>query len=225
MDGLHADGGFVISAAYQFEGDRRPTVMVLPDFKTSYSRDKLDDKKLVMTLGAVLSDADLWVTWYGSGFDVKYVNSRLLKHGLAPMPPKPNVDCCMVSRHNLQVRRNSLANVSQFLGLDSKTHLSWDHWMRAALGEKKSIKYVADHNVQDVVVTRQAYLMMRPLVRQHPSIQAMDDRLKGCPTCGSDKLQARGWRYAQVSKRRQFHCTACGSWPTGKVVKLKAGNG
>jgi len=48
--------------------------------------------------------------------------------------------------------RNSLDNVTGFFGIDGKTHIDWQVWLRAQYGDSRALAEVLDHNKKDVVI-------------------------------------------------------------------------
>ena len=51
-----------------------------------------DDKALVISAKKMLEGARVWVTYYGKGFDLKFLNTRLLRHGQPPIGKRPHLD-------------------------------------------------------------------------------------------------------------------------------------
>lgn len=167
----------------------------------------------------------MWVTHYGTRFDVPMLNTRLLNHGLKPMPPMPHVDTWRVAKYRLKLHSNRLASVSAIFGLEDKTRLNGPIWVNAAAGHRPSINYVVNHCVQDVYVLEQAYNKIRCLAQNHPNLNLVEPKERGCPRCGAPSLQARGYNIAITRKSQRFQCTACGGWtsiPMRNAKEVKA---
>lgn len=81
--GLNGDYNSILVVAVKPYG-RKPTVLAVDT--------PGDDKKLVQEAAELLSSFDCWVTYYGKGFDVPMIQSRLLYHGLPKLVKKPHVD-------------------------------------------------------------------------------------------------------------------------------------
>lgn len=212
---LDADFGNMVAFGYRFLGDHTPPkVLSLLDFApvcTGCGRvDAVDDKALVKKAWEILSQADMWITWYGKQFDTRYVTTRGVDAHFKPLPPIPHVDLYWTARFHLKLSSNRLASVQDFLRLKTKkTTLSKRMWRRAQAGHVPSIRYIVTHCRHDVACLEEAYQRLRPFVRQHPRIRGRD----GCRVCGSEKLEKRG---TSVTVNRgpqiRLRCQACGHW-------------
>lgn len=220
---LKASFGYVLCVAWKKLGQKTVNVRSVADYAT-YKKDPTNDKQLLKDVRDVLSDAGAWVTWYGQGFDQKFVNSRLTLHGMSPLPPVPHIDGWRIAREKLLLHSNRLASVSSFLGIEEKTALSGPIWVKASAGDKKSLDYVVRHCKQDVVVLEQAYERIKHLATSGPNLAAIigNSPANSCPRCGlSDKLQKRGTRIASAVKYQRFQCQGCGGWSLGKPERIK----
>jgi len=211
-------GGHILCCSWMDFGESKPHCLGIDDFPR-YKKNSLDDSRLVLALRKMLEEADVWVTWYGSKFDEPFLNSRLIHHGLAPLPPRAHVDLWAVARYRLALSRNSLHTASQFLGLEQKTPVLLEEWVKAIAGSKRSLRYIKEHCDQDVIVLGQAYNVLRPLVKQHPNVGVLEAGVMKCTVCGSKDLQKRGWRATPTSRRRVYFCKSCKAWPVGKTER------
>lgn len=74
-----------------------------------------NDRRVIREATEFLDSADAWVTYYGKGFDVPFMNTRLLKWGLPPLAQKPHVDMYFQLRNKLLTGRHSQAHLLEFL--------------------------------------------------------------------------------------------------------------
>lgn len=206
---LKADFGTCLCIGYKWLGQKKVHVPSIMDYK-GWQKDTTNDKKLLQEFYKVASEADMWVTYYGKGFDVPYIQAKLLEHGLPYLPPVPHVDLYFTVKSNLALSRKSLANVSTFLQLDAKkTPVAGTVWKRATTGHGPSIRYVIDHCKADVNLLEEAYYKLRPLVRTHPRVNGYGP----CNVCGSEKVQSRGYMINTLrNKKRKMQCQDCGNW-------------
>lgn len=216
---LKADFGRMLAFGWKELGKgKKATVKTVMDFQRRFKKDPTDDKELVKYAREVLEDADLWITWYGTYFDVPFINTRLLAHGLSPLPPTAHTDGWKIARFGLKLHSNRLASVSEFLGLEEKTPLKQQVWTRATAGHPSSIRYVGQHCAQDVIVLEQAYNRIKTFNKQVVNRVSDDTTRHRCPHCASTNLQIRGWSLSYKSKRRRFQCMDCGGWGSGKPI-------
>lgn len=163
---LEADFGYVLVACVKevVEGNLtgKITTIRIDDPRNS---DKFSDKWVIKELVKEMNSYDLLVHWYGSGFDIPFVNSRALYHNL--MPPQRNFsrDLCYVARGIGKLRNNRLATWGKFLfGQTGKTSLAMAQWLRAIRGERAALNYVVDHCRKDVIETERIYKRFSPLL-------------------------------------------------------------
>ncbi len=213
---LSANLGYCISAAIKWSDDKTPQVFRVDNYKT-FKKDPTNDRLLIKDLAEAMNGADLWTGWYSSRFDVPFVNTRLLQYGFAPLAPVPHVDLWRTARFGLKLHSNRLAVVGDFLGIEDKTPIKWECWRRAPSGHKQSIDEIVKHNVGDVIALEKAYEQLKPFIKQHPNVSIMaSGETDGCPICGSERLQARGWIVARTRRRKRYNCQTCGAWSSGK---------
>lgn len=215
---LKADFGTLLAFGYKWFDEKRIYVPTILDFEPDSA---IDDLGVVTEAHRVLGLADVIVTYYGKGFDTKFLNSKFLEHGLPILANIPHIDLFFTVKSNLSLSRKSLANFAYFANLEAtKTPVEGRLWKQAMIGDKGAIKYVKDHCRADVQLLEETYLKLRPLVRQHPRVAGPDtDR---CPACGGTKAQRRGLQYTTLQKPKQrLQCTerrpsgeVCGSWYT-----------
>lgn len=206
---LRPDWGTTLCIGYKFLGDKKPTVISIMDFP-GWEADVTDDSRLVKKFHEIMMTADMYVTFYGKDFDLKWMNSKFLEQGLPVLPPIAHVDNFYVAKTHLNLSRKSLDNLSKFLKLGKKKYyVEGAIWKRARVGDPVALGKVIQHCAADVNITEEAYLKLRPLVRQHPRVNGYAN----CEACGSDKLQRRGYALSTLKgKRQRVQCQNCGHW-------------
>jgi hypothetical protein len=213
---LVADYGRMLCLGFKTVGGRgkNARIISLGDYK-SYEVDPTHDKALVKEAAKILSDCDAWLTWYGSRFDVPFVNSRLIYHDLPPLPPIPHIDGWRVARSKLRLHSNRLASVSAFLDVEEKTPIKPNVWVRAKCGHRPSLNYVIQHCKQDVIVLEQVYEHLKPLIDQHPNSGLFSGNADACPACGGFHITRQGERVTKTRTYPRFQCQDCGMWLRG----------
>lgn len=228
---LTANWGWILSAAWADlnpnNNPNRKVSHIRIDSYKGYNSDRTNDKPLLVDLANALSEADVWVTWYGDRFDIPFVNTRLLVHGQSVLPTIPSVDGWRAARNHLKLTSNRLANLSELFGADRKTPVLATQWQRARAGHKDGLDYVVEHNIKDIVVLGEVYDLIRPVIKNHPNLnlveRAKDKRANGvdCPVCTSDRVHSRGYRIAKSRRSVRYQCQECGSWFQGKPESTK----
>lgn len=116
-------------------------------------RGKKYDKALCEQFLFDLREFDRLVTYYGSRYDVPFLRTRCLTHGLdfPPIGALFHTDLYYSVRGKLKLYRNRLEVACDQFGIPSKGHrLTPSVWHDAQTGDKKAIDYVLTHNVEDV---------------------------------------------------------------------------
>lgn len=126
---------------------------------------KGSDKWVIKRLVEEMDKFDLIITWYGSRFDIPFINSRALKHGLKIPQRNYRRDLCFVARANGNLYSNRLGVWGDFLfGQSIKTKLASDKWLGAIRGDSRSISYLVTHCKADVLETEKIYKEFIPLL-------------------------------------------------------------
>ena len=175
----------------------------------------INDKKLLEHIYPILAEADAWITWFGKGFDQKFVNTRLMHHNMKPLPPIPHIDGWRTAKSKLKLTSNRLATVQSFLDLPvAKTPVTGKHWNLASGGDPVAADYIIEHCKKDVKVLEQAYEKMLPLIVDSPHMGLIVGKPESCPRCGIDALKTNpSWVYSSASRSYQrWQWQAGGGW-------------
>lgn len=87
------------------------------------------DKQVLVEAKKLLEGADCWVTYYGKGFDIPMLNTRLLRHGLLPIEKRHHVDMYYVLKYGILTGRKSQGHLLSWLKLpQQKMSVSASDW-------------------------------------------------------------------------------------------------
>ncbi|MDR7543593.1 MAG: ribonuclease H-like domain-containing protein [Armatimonadota bacterium] len=121
-----------------------------------------DDRELAEALAERLGQAYIWVTFYGRRFDVPFLESRLLHHGLPPLRHRPHLDLYYLVRHRLALSRRSQAHVLRWLEApEQKMTLSPDTWNEVVRDPERGLRTLVRRCVSDVRGLEALYLRLR----------------------------------------------------------------
>lgn len=159
--GFKANFDFMLSWALKEHGPKGKLYYDIMKPKEFQYKDV--DKRITRSLLKAIADFDVLVTYYGTGFDIPFIRTRSLKHGLRfpSMGEKKHIDVYYTVRSKLKLHRSSLDAATTFLGIEGKTHLEPDQWFFAKLGNKKALKYVLTHNKEDVFILERLFNIMK----------------------------------------------------------------
>lgn len=90
-----------------------------------------NDRAILADVRDALHAYDCWVSYYGKGFDVPMIQSRLLVNNLKPLVKRPHVDMYYVMKYHTLTGRRSQAHLLEWLNAKQrKMTLSPDEWVK-----------------------------------------------------------------------------------------------
>jgi uncharacterized protein YprB with RNaseH-like and TPR domain len=160
---LNADFGVVLCGCVKkYEGAVTTHRM---DRLPLYEIDRANDRAVVELLRNELEKYDVWVSYNGKRFDIPFLNTRLMAHGLKTLDKRKHIDLLYQARYKLKLHSNRLAVVQEYLGLqDAKTTMNGQRWARAMAGYGDGWNYIVKHCILDVKVLEQAYDKLKHFV-------------------------------------------------------------
>jgi uncharacterized protein YprB with RNaseH-like and TPR domain len=160
---LEADAGVLVGAGLMSDAGRGE---YLEARRTS------EEKSLLTKLSKRLESYDIIVTWNGRSFDIPFLTTRLIKHGLDPrlIIRKSHLDLADVVKSRLRLTFTYLDHVCDFFEIDrmrGPMGLDVPHlYVRALEGDRKALMSIREHCLDDLRATRQVFLKLRPLLEQ-----------------------------------------------------------
>ena len=135
---------------------------------TTYSVEQPgNDKRVVREAKEMMEEADAWVTYYGKGFDVPMLNTRLLKWGIAPIAKRPHLDMYYTLKSNLLTARRSQSHLLAWLNTpEQKMTVGADVWASILSDFKPAIKTLIARCESDTTGLEDLYRKTKHLVRE-----------------------------------------------------------
>lgn len=198
--------GRTTCVAWKWQGSKRV------EFASEWGEE--DYRSFLLKIHKLLDDADVLVTYNGIKFDIPTLYKEFVQHKIPPPSPFHHVDLYRTVRRQFRFASSKLDYVCQQLGLGAKvSHRGMDLWHDVEAGCPKAQAHMARYNRQDVSLLEKLYNHIKPWIRNHPSIALLEEK-QGvvCPTCGSDDIEFRGWRYTKTRRYRRMVCNSCHSW-------------
>lgn len=204
-----ADKGFILCGSWKLLGVKNVQTIV----RSNLGTEMWNDKEVCRKLHSVLSTADRWITHNGKRFDARFLNVRLLKHGLPLLPPmgKRHIDTCELTWKNLAMRA-SLKNIQEFFDLkNKKTPVDLQTWTKAAAGNVSALREVVEHCEHDVLMLEEWAEKVMPVDSTiiNPVFHSCDSKFS----------QYRGLEYTNKYVFRRKFCKKCRRWLRGEQVK------
>jgi DNA polymerase elongation subunit (family B) len=210
---MRGDLNTIICGGWKVFGEKKVHCINAWDFK-SWRRDVNDDYEVVKALYKTLKGADAVVTHNGKRFDWKFLTTRLMHHKLPTLPNIKHIDTCALAKRNLFVSANRLDKLGQFLVGDRKLENGgWDLWVRVSQRDPKAMKLMSEYCKQDVVLLEKIFKVLRPFAKDIPNYNLFGIHEKPlCPSCGSTRLQKRGFRITAMNLYQRLQCQDCGKF-------------
>jgi DNA polymerase elongation subunit (family B) len=199
-------GSFTLTWSAKWAGEKTIHSGVL----TGKEAVRQDDKRIVVELAEMVREADFLVAHNADRFDVPMFNVRLLALGLEPLGPKRTIDTLKLAKKNLRLPYNKLDYLGEMLGLGRKLKTDFDLWRNCYHGDEKALARMARYNRQDVILLEKVYDRLKPYVKNLPRlVEATDENVFACPSCGSEDLHRRGVYQTNVSTFQKYQCVDC----------------
>lgn len=201
---------YVVCAAWQWLGESKVHAVSTLDNPKLYAKDPHNDRHVIETLHGLISEADCLVAHNGDSFDLKYVITRALFHGLPALPPVSTIDTYKVAKAKFRFNANRLNYLGKFLGLGGKKSTPIGLWLDVLRGNKKAIRTMVDYNKRDVTLLADVFKKLTPYIPNYLNRELFGKF--GCPRCGSSKVQSRGVHKAIMRVYRRWQCQSCTGW-------------
>lgn len=116
------------------------------------------DVKLAKDIRDELERFHLHCAWFGKGFDISFLRSRLVQAGERPLKKMWCIDPCFAMKgwHGLSPRSASLKVAAEFFNLpERKMDVPVEVWVRAMEGDRAAMKILAERCESDVRILKQ----------------------------------------------------------------------
>ena len=111
------------------------------------------------------------------------------------------------------------------LGVEGKMkHEGANLWVKCYEGDKEALTTMVTYNEQDINVSEEVYVKLRPWIKSHPNMALYyDDMMTRCPNCGSTDLQydTDKFYYTSVNKYSSIRCNNCGASGRARTSALE----
>jgi uncharacterized protein YprB with RNaseH-like and TPR domain len=126
------------------------------------------DRRIMKELIKELNNYDLIVTYYGTGFDNKFIRTRAMILGIPGFPTfgqLKHYDVYYSVKNKMSLHSNRLAVATQTLGIEGKTPLPPEIWGPGRLGYPRAMELIEEHNREDVKILEELYHEIVPYVQ------------------------------------------------------------
>lgn len=113
------------------------------------------DRRIVKSCIEKLREFDIIIGYYSKRFDIPFLRTKAVKYDL-DFPTYEEAyhwDLYDTIKRKFNLSRRSLDAATKYFGIAGKTHLDREIWLKARYGDKESLKYVLEHNINDTIIT------------------------------------------------------------------------
>ena len=170
---------------------------------------KQSDKAMLKKFIPILDSATEIVMQGGDRFDLPWIRTECLVHGIPMAPKYPTVDTLKKSRQKFYFPSNRLDYLGNRLIGENKLPTTFGLWRDIVLHKsERSLRTMVRYCKQDVLLLEKVFDRMAPYIESASSIARY---ASDCPECGSSKtvVQAKRKR-ASGSVHITFRCKDCG---------------
>lgn len=125
-----------------------------------------NDQRVVNEAKRLLESFDCWVTYYGKGFDIPMLNTRLLRWGQDPIQKRHHIDLYYSLKANLLTARRSQGHLLSWLNTpESKMTVSAEAWNEVLMDPKAAIATMVKRCESDTAGLQALYKRTHHLIR------------------------------------------------------------
>lgn len=146
-----------------------------------------DDRALLAALIPLIAQADEIIFHNGSRFDLPWIRTRALFHGLPPVPDVKEIDTLKWARSKFYFNSNKLDYIAKYLGIGGKLKTEFGLWKDVVLNKDTvALKRMADYCANDVLLLEKVWNRLFELIKPstHVGVLAGGDKWT-CPRTGS----------------------------------------
>jgi uncharacterized protein YprB with RNaseH-like and TPR domain len=175
---------------------------------------KQNDKRMLEQFIAVANNANELVGHNGDKFDLAWIRTRCLFHGIDMFPTYQTIDTLKVARSKFRFQSNRLNYIAEFLGLGGKIKTEFNLWKDILLNKDKvAMEKMIKYCKKDVSLLEEVYKLLGNHIapKTHYGVVFGQDR-GSCPECGAgskDLIKNNTVVTATGLTRIQYKCKVC----------------
>lgn len=171
-----------------------------------------DDKELLVKFIDVLNAADEIIGHNSDAYDIKWIRTRCIYHGIQMFPDYVQIDTIKLAKSGFRFNSNKLDYIGGFLGVGNKMHVDFSLWKSIVLdNDEKAMEKMEKYCKVDVIRLQQIYdkLNIFSKHKTHVGVLMGNDKCS-CPNCGSDNYYHQGKVVSAVGViKHRMQCKDC----------------
>lgn len=194
----------IICIGYKWAGDK--------DAKSLVWDANQDDKAMLEKFIPIANRADEIVAHNGDRFDIPWIKTRAIYHGLPPFPHWKTVDTLQWCRRRLYFNSNRLDYIGKFLGIGGKLKTEFNLWKDVVLDHSSAaLRTMAEYCRRDVELLEKVWerIEFAGCVKTHAGVLVNSEKWT-CAHCASQKvIKSKTLVTARGTVQHQMRCHAC----------------
>lgn len=174
----------IISVSWKWEGKEEIHHL-------DWGLNKQCDKALLKKFIKVLDSAHEIVAHNGDRFDIKWIRTRAVFHGLAMRDQYTSIDTLKLCKKYLALPSNKLSEAAKYYNLPLKRDAGGiETWMNIVFKkDKKALEHMHYYCDGDVITLEALFHKLQPYIRNKSNYSVLfTGRKFACPECGSLKV-------------------------------------
>jgi len=198
----------IICVSFKWEGQKKVRHFVWDKNQS--------DKELVRKFIDVLNEADEICGHNSDSFDLRWIRTRAIKHGIPMSPDFVAYDTWKEAKKLFRFDSSSLDYISKYLGVKEKKQTGGSGlWTEVVFDKcKKALTEMIAYCDNDVISQSEVFEKMKPYIKNKSHIGGS---VRSCPECGSANVHIKCHKTSAAGhKKVQFQCQekGCGKYHT-----------
>lgn len=169
------------------------------------------DRDMLKEFSQVVRESAAVVGHNSDRFDIKWIKTRALIHGLEPLNHIKSIDTLKLARKNFNFNSNRLDYLGDILGLGRKKETGgYSLWTRVMAGDKEALEEMGEYCDRDVVLLEDVYNKIAPHAEGaqvvHKGVLRGGSRLD-CDVCGARTYAGHTYKNKTGAKQKVIRCS------------------
>lgn len=198
----------IITAAYKWQGDKKVNALIWERNKGLF---KQSDEKVINALVPIMNQADEIIAHYGDFFDVPWIRTRALYHGILTGQWKTVDTKAWASKHFL-LPSNKLDAIAKYLGIGKKIRTEYDLWRDITFKDDPvALAKMVRYNKHDVELLEQVYDRLQLYSPPPTHAGVFENKEKWtCPGCGNERVYHKHHTVSAMGTiKHEMYCGRC----------------